>query len=111
MDVFDTIDHTRFMREALREAEKALKRGDRPIGAVVVHWDRVIARGANVRSVVYGMPDNHIRARDMIPGVAYVRRRIHNYVGGVLEDDCVALYRWFSPEEAELMLQGRPGRS
>lgn len=35
------------MRQALAEAEKALARGDRPIGAVIVHQSQIIARGSN----------------------------------------------------------------
>src|SRR3989338_7608568 len=33
-----------YMREALKEAERALAAKDRPIGAVIVHQERVIAR-------------------------------------------------------------------
>jgi tRNA(adenine34) deaminase len=39
----------RWMREALAEARAALEHGDVPIGAVVVHGDRVIGRGHNER--------------------------------------------------------------
>ncbi|NPV93113.1 MAG: tRNA adenosine(34) deaminase TadA [Firmicutes bacterium] len=39
----------RFMREALREAEKAAEIGEIPIGAVVVRDGRVIGRGHNRR--------------------------------------------------------------
>ncbi len=35
------------MAEALREAEEAGRRGDRPIGAVVVHKQCIIARGSS----------------------------------------------------------------
>jgi len=35
------------MRQALREAEKAEKKGEVPVGAVVVHDGRVIGRGHN----------------------------------------------------------------
>lgn len=35
------------MREALVEAENALARGDRPIGAVIVHDGKIIASGSN----------------------------------------------------------------
>ena len=34
----------RFMREALKEAEQALNSKDRPVGVVIVHQGRVIAR-------------------------------------------------------------------
>ncbi len=34
----------RYMREALKEAEQALNSKDRPVGVVIVHQERVIAR-------------------------------------------------------------------
>ncbi|PIS02709.1 MAG: tRNA-specific adenosine deaminase [Chlamydiae bacterium CG10_big_fil_rev_8_21_14_0_10_42_34] len=36
-----------FMREALKEAQKAFDRDEVPVGAVLVHNNRVIARGYN----------------------------------------------------------------
>ena len=47
MDIFET-DRT-FMREALREAEKAAALGEVPIGAVIVYQDEIIARAHNLR--------------------------------------------------------------
>lgn len=44
---FDSADHEKYMREALVEAENALARGDRPIGAVIVHDGKIIASGSN----------------------------------------------------------------
>lgn len=44
---FDSADHEKYMREALAEAEKALDRGDRPIGAVIVYNGEIIGRGSN----------------------------------------------------------------
>lgn len=40
-----------FMRAALREASKAAEKGEVPIGAVIVHEGRVIARGHNRREL------------------------------------------------------------
>ena len=155
MESFDRIDHAFFMREAIVEAQKALLRGDRPIGAAVAHNGQIVARGsntfatdrspiahaemnallacapylyehghdcviyttcepcvmclgaivmANIRSVVFGMPDYYIRARSVIDNVEYVRRRIHNYVGGVLREECIELYKRYSEQEANLTL-------
>ena len=39
-----------YMREALRLAEKAKKKGEVPIGAVVVYHDKIIGRGYNLRT-------------------------------------------------------------
>lgn len=42
------LDDARFMREALREAERAAERGEVPVGAVVECEGRIIARGHNL---------------------------------------------------------------
>lgn len=42
--------HQRFMREAVRQAKKAWKLGEVPIGCVIVQGDAVIARGYNRRN-------------------------------------------------------------
>ena len=39
--------HSKFMKEALREARKSLDSGDVPIGAVVVSENRIVGRGHN----------------------------------------------------------------
>ena len=36
-----------FMREALKEADKAFRKGESPIGAVIVHKNKIIARAHN----------------------------------------------------------------
>jgi tRNA(adenine34) deaminase len=46
---FDRAVDERFMRIALGEASSAAEAGDVPVGAVVVHENRVIGRGANQR--------------------------------------------------------------
>ena len=42
--MIDNLDHKFFMREALKEAEKVLAEGERPIGAVIVHRGEIISR-------------------------------------------------------------------
>ncbi|MEP7199951.1 MAG: deaminase, partial [Chloroflexota bacterium] len=42
---FESLDHVKFMREALKEAEIALQQEERPIGAVIVHHGKIIGRG------------------------------------------------------------------
>jgi tRNA(adenine34) deaminase len=44
---FHEYNHQSFMEEALKEAEEAGKRGDRPIGTVIVHNGTIISRGSN----------------------------------------------------------------
>jgi len=43
-----TFDDTYFMREALKEAEKALEKNEVPVGAVIVCGEQVIARAHNL---------------------------------------------------------------
>ncbi len=146
-----------FMKEALLEAEAALQRGDRPIGAIIVHGTQVIARASNtfksgqsdvahaelsailscvsylqehgrdcviyttcepcvmclgaiimsnIREIVFGMPDNYIQGRLAIDAVPYVKKRVRRYTCGVLQEECVALFRSYSEEETTLCLQG-----
>jgi len=45
----ETLDHERFMREALQQAEAARDRGEVPVGCVLVKEGRVVARGHNLR--------------------------------------------------------------
>lgn len=42
----------RFMRAAINEAVAALEQGDVPVGAVVVHENRIIGRGYNQRELL-----------------------------------------------------------
>jgi len=154
---FCSADHEKYMREALIEAQKALTRGDRPIGAVIVHDDEIIARDSNafatgksniehaeiralrscaqflqkrgqecviystfepclmclgaivmceIRSIVFGIRDNWIKPWLAVENVPHLARRIHNYMGGVLEETCEELYKQFSRKEYETMKTG-----
>ena len=40
----------KYMRAALKQAEKAYNLGETPIGCVIVHEDKIIARGYNRRN-------------------------------------------------------------
>jgi len=43
------MEKTEYMREALKEARKAYKKGEVPVGAVIVRRNEIIARGHNLR--------------------------------------------------------------
>ncbi len=43
----DNAHHEHFMKEALKEAQKAFRQGESPIGAVIVHQNKIIARAHN----------------------------------------------------------------
>ncbi|MFH1023542.1 MAG: tRNA adenosine(34) deaminase TadA [Planctomycetota bacterium] len=44
-------DH-RFMQEALKEARRAFRKKEVPVGAIIVHGDRIIARAHNSRETL-----------------------------------------------------------
>ncbi|MDL2289623.1 tRNA adenosine(34) deaminase TadA [Clostridia bacterium OttesenSCG-928-F22] len=50
--------HEAFMRQALKEAEKAAAKDEVPVGAVIVYEGKIIARGHNVREST-GDPTAH----------------------------------------------------
>ncbi len=41
----------KFMKEALKEAQKAFKKDEVPVGAVIVKDDKIIARGHNIKEL------------------------------------------------------------
>ena len=45
------MDDILYMKEALKEAEKALQKGDIPVGAIMVRNNDIIGRGSNNRSL------------------------------------------------------------
>ncbi len=49
-NLLDMDTDEKYMREALKQAKKAYKMGETPIGCVIVHEDRIIARGYNRRN-------------------------------------------------------------
>ena len=46
------MDDTYFMKQALNEAREAARRGEVPVGAVMVCRDRIIARGHNLTEML-----------------------------------------------------------
>ena len=49
---YPTVVHEAFMRRALEEAEAALAEGEVPVGAVIVHQQRIIASAHNQRELL-----------------------------------------------------------
>lgn len=79
--------HEEYMRQALFEAEKALNRGEIPVGAVIVCDDRIIARGHNLTETL-----NDVTAHAEIQAITSGA----NYLGGKYLIDCT-LYVTLEP--------------
>lgn len=69
-----------FMREALKEAQRALELEEVPIGAVIVHGGRVIARGHNLTQRL-----NDVTAHAEMQAFTAAA----NYIGGKYLKDCI----------------------
>ena len=61
----------KYMREAIRQAKKAWKLDETPIGCVIVHEGRIIGRGYNRRNTdksPLGDPEGQQKDRRLAPG-------------------------------------------
>lgn len=153
---FDSLDHPKYMHEALREAETALQQDEWPIGAVLVHRGKIVGRGraqhkkrhsqiahaelnaliqaerylaehphecvlystlepcvmclgasvmSDIAAVVYAVRDQMTKPSEMM-ALAYVKRHIQQYVGGVLENECEALWVRSYPDQLRALRDG-----
>lgn len=69
----------RFMREALKEAEKAADKGEVPIGAVIVCQNQIISRAHNLTETLND-PTAHAEMQAITAAT--------NYLGGKYIDQC-----------------------
>lgn len=77
----------RFMREALKEAQKAAEKGEVPIGAVIVCQNQIISRAHNLTETLND-PTAHAEMQAITAAT--------NYLGGKYIDQC-ALYVTIEP--------------
>ena len=80
-------DDTYFMKKALQEAEEAYKKGEVPIGAVIVANNQIIARGHNLTETL-----NDVTAHAEMQAITAAA----NYIGGKYLIDCT-LYVTIEP--------------
>ena len=81
------MDDIHYMREALKEAEKAMQRGEIPVGALLVRNGEIIGRGSNSRALE-GSPLGHAELTAM--------REASEAIGNWRFDDCT-LYVTLEP--------------
>lgn len=147
-------NHESYMKEALKEAEKAGERGDLPIGAVIVHEGNIIARGsnhiettnhntahaeidainqassylrkharecviystvepcvmclptivmANIRHIVFATKDHYMDTESLIESHDYLKKRVHTYIGGILEEESLKVMEEYNPKAARVV--------
>ncbi|SHG09845.1 nucleoside deaminase [Ornithinibacillus halophilus] len=85
---FNQINHEEFMKEALIEADLAGKRGDRPIGCVIVHNGEIVAKGANsIETSNNNVAHAEINAIHSNPG--YIREHARESILYTTVEPCV----------------------
>jgi tRNA(adenine34) deaminase len=85
---FDALDHQKFMREALREADLALQQEEMPIGAVIVHRGKIIGRGRAQHQKRHSEVA-HAELNAMIQAERYLRDHTHECVLYSTLEPCV----------------------
>lgn len=75
----EKVDHEKFMREALKEADKALALDEVPIGAVIVANNKIIARSHNLTEQL-----NDVTAHAEMQAITSAA----NFIGGKYLIDC-----------------------
>ena len=83
----ELFDDTYFMKKALTEAEYAFKRGEVPVGAVIVVNNQIIARAHNLTELL-----NDVTAHAEMQAITAAS----NYLGGKFLHDCT-LYVTLEP--------------
>ena len=76
--------HESFMREALKEAQKAFDKGEAPIGAVIVFQNRVIARAYNQMEMLHD-PTAHAEMIAITQAADFLRSQAGENHRGSLE--------------------------
>ncbi len=85
---FDALDHSRFMREALNEAEMAFQQEELPIGAVVVHNGKLVGRGRAQQRKRHS-EIAHAELNALIQAEKYIRDHEHECVLYTTVEPCV----------------------
>lgn len=83
----ETTEQEKYMREALKQAKKAYKLGEVPIGCVIVYQDKIIGRGYNRRKT-----DKNTLSHAEITAI----RRASKVIGDWRLEDCT-LYVTLEP--------------
>lgn len=61
---------------------------------------------ANIRNIVYALDDHYMETKQMISNTDYLKKRVHNYIGGVLAEESLNLLKKYDPQTAEVALYG-----
>ena len=88
---YDALDHEKYMREALKEAELSLRDDDRPIGAVIVHNGKIIGRGRAMHKRRHS-EIAHAEMNALIQAERYLRDHQHEAVLYTTVEPCVMCF-------------------
>jgi len=81
-----------YMKQALKEAQRAFDEDEVPVGAIVVMNDRIIAKGYNQ---VEKLTDSTAHAEIKVAGTTSPFHPKTILAGGILKDECAQLMKDF----------------
>lgn len=61
---------------------------------------------ANIRNVVFAVEDKYMNMELFINSNPYIKKRLHNYIGGILKVESSEIINTYSPFMAEVVLNG-----
>lgn len=61
---------------------------------------------ANIRNVVFALEDKYMNMKPFIDSNPYIKNRLHNYLGGIMDKESYDIIRKYSPSDAEIILKG-----
>lgn len=85
---FEALDHALYMRAALKEAERSLADGDRPIGAVIVHNGKIVGRGRAMHKLRHSQIA-HAEMNALMQAERYLEEHQHEAVLYTTVEPCV----------------------
>jgi len=62
---------------------------------------------ANIRNIVFSLEDKYLDMDHFIDSTPYIKKRLNNYLGGVMAEESTHLLKTYSPFMAEVVLNGK----
>ena len=61
---------------------------------------------ANIRNIVFALEDKYMNMKPFINSNPYITKRIHNYLGGIMESESLTLIEKYAPNDARIITTG-----
>lgn len=52
---------------------------------------------SNIRKIVFAVEDKYMNMKPIIESNPYIKNRLHDYIGGILEEESIQLFKYQRP--------------